>query len=119
MPTLLELLGVAHEHPGWAADGISLMPLIKQLATTPNANDTSLRATDHPLVFKLDDQVKIINNQWVRRWVRSPIECVCLRMASARTSATLRVRQLTGFSCLTIRADYDVTPPTMTSHHRL
>jgi hypothetical protein len=27
MPTILEVLGVKHEHPDWAADGISLMPL--------------------------------------------------------------------------------------------
>ena len=64
MPTLLEVLGVKHQHPDWVADGISLMPLINQLAANPAANDTSLRPAEHPLVFKLAGQSKIINNQW-------------------------------------------------------
>ena len=28
MPTLLEILGVKHQHPGWVADGISLVRMI-------------------------------------------------------------------------------------------
>lgn len=33
--TILELIGVAHEHPDWVADGMSLVPLINQLASSP------------------------------------------------------------------------------------
>lgn len=64
LPTVLELLGVPHENPSWVADGISLLPLIKQLAAAPNTNDTSLRAAENPLVFQLGSQMAIVNNQW-------------------------------------------------------
>ena len=40
------------------------VPLINQLAANPAANDTSLRPSDHPLVFKLAGQSKIVNNEW-------------------------------------------------------
>jgi arylsulfatase A-like enzyme len=32
LPTFLDVIGMAHPHPTWAADGISLMPLIRQAA---------------------------------------------------------------------------------------
>ena len=64
LPTLLELTGVQHAHPDWAADGISLLPLIKRLAAAPNSNDTSSRPAEHPLFFKLGKQVALIDNDW-------------------------------------------------------
>jgi hypothetical protein len=64
MPTLLELIGVPHEHADWSADGMSLLPLIKKLAVSGAANDTSQRPTEHPLVFKLKGQVALIDNDW-------------------------------------------------------
>jgi hypothetical protein len=30
LPTFLDVIGMAHPHPTWAADGISLMPLIRR-----------------------------------------------------------------------------------------
>ena len=30
LPTFLDVTGIAHEEPTWAADGISLMPFIRQ-----------------------------------------------------------------------------------------
>jgi arylsulfatase A-like enzyme len=63
MPTILEILGVPHEHPDWAKDGISLVPLIKRLSAGA-ANDTSTRPVANPLVFKLGKQLAIIDNDW-------------------------------------------------------
>ncbi len=60
MPTILDLLGLQHPRPGWAADGMSLLPLIRELAARPNANDTSPRPDDRPLVFP----GAIIRNQY-------------------------------------------------------
>jgi hypothetical protein len=70
MPTLLDLIGVPHEHATWSADGISLLPLIKKLGATGAANDTSQRPAQHPLVFKLGKQVALIDNEW--KILRSP-----------------------------------------------
>lgn len=64
LPTILEILDVSHGNPGWAKDGMSLLPLINQLATSPAANDTSRRPDENPLVFRLGGQHAIINNQW-------------------------------------------------------
>eukprot|EP00040_Diaphanoeca_grandis_P039653 m.259716 g.259716 ORF g.259716 m.259716 type:complete len:733 (-) comp38560_c0_seq1:181-2379(-) len=75
LPTLLELLGVEHDHPTWAADGMSLMPLITSLSTTPNTNDTTLRSSARPLVFQLEDQIAIVNN-WIKI-VRNPAVGQC------------------------------------------
>ena len=55
LPTVLELLGVPHEHPDWVADGMSLLPLIKTLAAKPDTNDTSTVNT-HPLARSLTDR---------------------------------------------------------------
>ena len=53
MPTLLDLIGVPHEHATWSADGISLLPLIKKLGATGAANDGRGRSArtsgDRPL----------------------------------------------------------------------
>ena len=50
-----------HPMPTWAADGVSLLPLIEKLAASPDKNDTSARPAEHPLVFSFG---AIINNQW-------------------------------------------------------
>ena len=53
LPTVLELLGVPHEHPDWVADGMSLLPLIKTLAAKPDANDTSTVTPAHSFAISL------------------------------------------------------------------
>lgn len=62
LPTLLDVIGRAHPQPTWAADGMSLLPLIGRLGRGGATNDTSARPSSHPLVFKLKDQVAIIDN---------------------------------------------------------
>jgi len=61
LPTVLELLNVSHQHPDWIADGMSLMSVIKDIAA--GKNDT-IRPSEHPLVFSLDHQVAVIDNEW-------------------------------------------------------
>ena len=75
MPTLLEVMGVPHEHPTWAADGVSLMPLIRALASTPAVNDTTPRSSADPLVFALGTQRAIIDNQW--KLLKDPVVGQC------------------------------------------
>ena len=84
MPTILEAMGVPHKHPDWAADGMSLMPLIKTLSATPAANDTTLRPEVSPLVFVLGQQVAIINNQW--KLLKSPVAGQCAKEHGSFTS---------------------------------
>eukprot|EP00035_Acanthoeca_spectabilis_P002135 m.85326 g.85326 ORF g.85326 m.85326 type:complete len:572 (-) comp11375_c0_seq1:94-1809(-) len=75
LPTVLELIDVAHENPTWAHDGMSLLPLVKALAATPNTNDTSLRPASNPLVFQLAGQTAIVNNQW--KILQNPVAGQC------------------------------------------
>ena len=56
LPTILDVLGVPHEHPEWATDGISLLPLIEGTMTR--------RPADSPLVFLLNKQAAVIDNEW-------------------------------------------------------
>ena len=61
----MDSLRIVHEHPGWIADGMSLLPLITQLqhgAGNSYQNDTSHRSAAHPLVFKLGKQTALIDN---------------------------------------------------------
>ena len=74
LPTLLELLGLTHPNPDWFADGMSLMPLIEQLASGA-ANDTSKRPTGHPLVFKLGSQTALIDNEF--KILENPVTGQC------------------------------------------
>ena len=64
LPTFLDLLGQSHPQPDWAADGMSLLPLIRSLATSGAQNDTSARPSTHPLVFELGQQAALIDNDW-------------------------------------------------------
>lgn len=66
---------MAHENPTWAHDGMSLLPLVKALAATPNTNDTSLRPASNPLVFQLAGQTAIVNNQW--KILQNPVAGQC------------------------------------------
>merc|ERR1712107_819392 len=50
MPTVLDLLGLSHQHPNWATDGMSLLPLL-----TGAIAPTSPRSK--PLGFKLNAQL--------------------------------------------------------------
>jgi len=50
MPTVLDLLGLSHQHPSWATDGMSLLPLL-----TGAIAPTSPRSK--PLGFKLNAQL--------------------------------------------------------------
>ena len=59
LPTFLDLLGMAHPHPSWAADGISLLPLIKQAAALPASVTHVIANRTKPLGFKLGKQVYI------------------------------------------------------------
>jgi arylsulfatase A-like enzyme len=56
LPTILELIGVPHPNPSWAADGISLVPLLKD--PTWQRPDTAF------LGFSLGQQTAIIENDW-------------------------------------------------------
>lgn len=71
LPTLLDLLNQSHPNASWAADGMSLLPLIRSLGAGASAsaalgvrNDTSRRPSSHPLVFKFGGQEALIDNEW-------------------------------------------------------
>ena len=66
MPTLLDILNMSHPHPSWAADGMSLLPLIKSLGGVANGmvgirQSEVRRPHAHPLVFKLGNQAALID----------------------------------------------------------
>lgn len=64
LPTFLDVLGRTHPQPTWAADGMSLLPLVTSLGATGASNDTSSRPPSHPLVFSLKGQAALIDNSW-------------------------------------------------------
>ena len=64
LPTLLELLGATHPRPDWAADGMSLLPLITRLGASGGVDKATRRPREHPLVFSLSGQTAIIDNEW-------------------------------------------------------
>lgn len=78
LPTFLDLVGLQHPHPTWAADGISLLPLITKLGAAGAVNDTTLRSAAHPLVFKLADQVAVIDNDW--KILSNPAVGICAKL---------------------------------------
>ena len=69
MPTFLHLVGMPHPQPTWAADGMSLLPLIVSLGAPQAAAGGTKplpphprRPTAHPLVFELGGQAALIDN---------------------------------------------------------
>eukprot|EP00041_Stephanoeca_diplocostata_P018626 m.391134 g.391134 ORF g.391134 m.391134 type:complete len:709 (+) comp21070_c0_seq4:212-2338(+) len=84
LPTVLDVLGLTPEQPTWAADGMSILPLIKALAAAPNTNDTTVRPATHPLVFQLGSQMTIINNNF--KILRNPVVGQCDKEMGSRTS---------------------------------
>eukprot|EP01050_Picozoa_sp_SAG11_P018183 SAG11_NODE_2708_length_3062_cov_1.659804_4_plen_299_part_00 len=64
LSTFLDVTGTLHPEPGWATDGMSLLPLITKLATSGAVNDTTRRSSAHPLRFDLEGQSSLINNEW-------------------------------------------------------
>ena len=70
LPTVLEAIGVPHEHPDWATDGMSLLPLLR--GDTPAA---APRPADKPLCFELGGQAACVDNQW--KLVRDGVEGQC------------------------------------------
>jgi arylsulfatase A-like enzyme len=55
---------MAHPHPSWYADGISLMPLIRQAAAMHPSQSLVVANRTKPLGFKLGQQVAWIDNDW-------------------------------------------------------
>jgi hypothetical protein len=78
LPTLLDILGMQHPQPDWAADGISLLPLITTLGVNgTRLADRSLRPSQHPLWFQLGTQAALIDNAW--KLLENPKNGVCPR----------------------------------------
>lgn len=54
LPTVMDILGVESSHPSWAMDGISLLPLLKNI-TAPRPK---------PLIFSWGGLNGVIDNDW-------------------------------------------------------
>ena len=61
LPTFLDLVKMPHPQPRWAADGMSLLPLITLLGKRGSASEPR-RPSEHPLVFELGSQAALIDN---------------------------------------------------------
>lgn len=54
LPTIMEVLGVQSSNPSWVMDGISLIPMLKNI-TAPRPK---------PLIFSWGGQSAVIDNEW-------------------------------------------------------
>ena len=68
LPTFLEATGASHPRPLWAADGVSLMPLVRGSVTNRSK----------PLGFQLGNQVAWIDNDW--KLIRNGAKGQCKKM---------------------------------------
>ena len=68
LPTFLEATSATHPHPSWAADGVSLMPLVRGGAASRSK----------PLGFQLGEQVAWIDNEW--KLIRNGVKGQCKTM---------------------------------------
>ena len=78
LPTFLDVLGMKHPHPEWAADGESLMPLIRQGASAPAEQVNLVANRSTWLGFELGEQVALIDNEW--KLVIKPAKGQCKTM---------------------------------------
>jgi arylsulfatase A-like enzyme len=62
LPTFLDLVKMSHPQPHWAADGMSLLPLITLLGAPGGSTSEPRRPSEHPLVFELGGQAALIDN---------------------------------------------------------
>ena len=72
----MDVAGIAHENPSWPADGISLMPFIRQTQASTAVDVVANRTK--PLGFKLGKQQAWIDNEW--KVVRNPNKGQCKTM---------------------------------------
>lgn len=86
LPTFLDVVGITHEEPTWAADGISLMPFIRQ-TQEQTAVDVVANRTK-PLGFQLGDQQAWIDNEW--KVVRNPSKGQCKTMLPPYTGSSAK-----------------------------
>jgi len=70
MPTILDILKMAHPNPSWAADGVSLLPRILDPST-----DNQPRSSTAPLCFSLGQQLACVDNDW--KIVENPAKGQC------------------------------------------
>ena len=91
LPTIMRLLGVTSDNPGWAMDGIDLLPLV----TNP---EVGVPGTYVPrskeLVFWTNNQQAVIDNNW--KIVRAPGigQCKCVRRHTTTAAGRRRRRPL-------------------------
>ena len=78
LPTFLDITGMAHPHPDWAADGISLMSLIRQAAAMEPSLSLVVANRTKPLGFQLGSQTAWIDNDW--KVVQNPGKGQCKKM---------------------------------------
>ena len=86
LPTFLDATGSAHPQPTWAADGISLMPLLRHAANQPPTEVSVELNRSRPLGFQLGKQQAWIDNEW--KLVRRADRGLCKTMLAPYTSGT-------------------------------
>jgi len=68
IPTFLSAIGAKHPHPTWPADGIDLMPLIRDGAF-------AMPTRPKPIGWKLGDQSVWMDNDWKLVWKPNSGQC--------------------------------------------
>ena len=92
LPTFLDVAGIAHENPSWPADGISLMPFIRQTQASTAVDVVANRTK--PLGFRLGKQQAWIDNEW--KVVRNPNKGQCKNNKGARRKCKATCSEKTG-----------------------
>jgi len=75
LPTVLEVLGQTHPQPTWAADGESLLPLIREGDAVEPGSKPFARTT--PLVFQLEGQSALISPSGRYKIIKGPTKGFC------------------------------------------